>query len=95
MADDIKIELDLKGLNELMTSLGFVDAVQTAVDAIAAEASNMSGEDYGSDVSVSGKKWVAIGNVFPKSEKAAKDNYSNNTLEKAIGAVGLNRQKGG
>ena len=95
MADNIRIELDLKGLNELMTSPGIVDAVSAAAEAVAAQASSMSGENYGSSVKTEGKKWVAIGNVFPDSKGAAKDNYMNNTLEKAVGTIGLRRHKGG
>ena len=90
-----KVELDLQGLNELMTSKGFVGLISDAAEAVARQASSLSGEKYGSSVKVQGKKYVAIGNVFPDSAGAAQDNYENNTLEKAVGAVGLNRSKGG
>lgn len=91
----VKVELNLRGLNELMTSEGFIKCIQNAANAVASEASAMSGEDYGSSVKVQGKSYVAIGNVFPNSKEAASDNYENNTLEKALATVGLNRRKGG
>lgn len=90
---DSRVELNLSGINALMSSAGFAEKIQDAARAVASQASTMSGEDYGS--SVKAGRWVAIGNVFPDSAAAAHDNYENNTLEKAVGAVGLNRHKGG
>lgn len=92
MADKVRIELNLPGINALMKSSEIAGAIGNAASAVASQASNMSGEDY--DSSVKTARWVAIGNVFPNSARAAHDNYMNNTLEKAIGASGLHRGKG-
>ncbi len=89
----VRVELSLPGLNKLMTSQGFADCIQRASEAIAAEATGMGEGEYSFSVKVEGKKYVAIGNVFPNDARAAHDNYENNTLEKAVGAVGLNRRK--
>lgn len=88
-----RIKLSLRGLNKLMTSQGFVDCIQKAADAVAEEATGMGDGEYSASVKVEGKKYIAIGNVFPNDEKAAHDNYQNNTLEKAVGVVGLSRRK--
>lgn len=91
--DVIRVEIDLAGLNELMSSGAVAEVVGAAADEVAAMASAMSGEDYSS--ASRGGNFVAFGNAFPNSEAAAKDNYNNNTLEKALSSTGLPRSKGG
>lgn len=49
------------------------------------------GGGYGTRTSVI--SYVAITNVYPDSQKAAKDNYENNTLLKMAGAIGLGMTK--
>ncbi len=80
MAD---FELNLAGLNELMKSPEMQAALTSAGQVVASAA----GGEYGVRTHVA--SFVAITNVYPDSAKAAKDNYENNTLVKALGAAGL------
>lgn len=84
---DVKFELNLKGLNELMKSSEMESALLEAGEAVASAA----GADYGA--SVHQASFVAICNVYPNSEEAARENYEQNTIEKAVGMVGLERTK--
>ena len=81
MASDF--ELNLPGLNELMKSPEMQAVLTQAGNAVASAA----GGDYGVRTHVA--SFVAITNVYPDSAKAAKDNFENNTLVKALGAAGL------
>ena len=83
----VKFELNLKGLNELMKSGEMQGCLQSAGAAVA----NSAGGDYG--VRVHQASFVAICNVYPDSKRAAKDNYENNTLLKAVGSAGLSTAK--
>lgn len=83
MAGKTKFELNLPGLNELMKSEEMNAALIEAGQAVASAA----GSEYG--VRVHDANWVSIANVYPDSKEAAKDNYENNTLLKALGSVGL------
>ena len=85
---NVDFKLNLPGLNELMKSPEMQAALQDAGNAV----SNVAGGDYG--VRVHQASFVAIANVYPNTKRAAKDNYENNTLVKALGAVGLS-MKGG
>lgn len=76
-------ELNLPGLNELMKSPEMQAVLTQAGSAVASAA----GGDYGVRTHVA--SFVAIANVYPDSAKAAKDNFENNTLVKALGAAGL------
>lgn len=87
MAKNVEFELDIKGLRELMKGPEMQAALQEAGDAVASSA----GGDYGVRVHVA--DYVAIANVFPESKEAAKDNYENNTLLKALGSAGLKMGK--
>lgn len=89
MANKVDFKLNLAGLNELMKSPAMQSHLQMAGQAVA----NAAGGDYG--VRVHTASFVAIANVYPESKKAAKDNYENNTLVKALGASGLSMTKGG
>lgn len=84
---DVKFELNLPGLNELMKSSEMESALLEAGEAVA----NAAGADY--SASVHQASFVAICNVYPNSEKAANENYEQNTIEKAVGMVGLERTK--
>lgn len=81
--NNVKVELNLAGLNELMKSSEMQAQLQMAGQAVA----NAAGPDYAADTDVI--NWVAITNVYPNSKKAAHDNYKNNSLLKAVSAVGL------
>lgn len=87
MAKHVEFELNIAGLRELMKGPEMQAALQEAGDAVASSA----GGDYGVRVHVA--DYVAIANVFPDSKEAAKDNYENNTLLKALGSAGLKMGK--
>ncbi len=88
----LKFKLDLGGLRELMKSDDMQSILSTTADSVANKARTMtSGEDFGTDVRVI--NYVAVGTIFPQSEKAAKQSYQDNILEKALN--GLPRTKGG
>lgn len=84
----VDFELNIDGLRELMQSDGMRSSLEEAGQAVAAAA----GIGYGTRLHEG--SYVAICNVFPDSEEAAKDNYENNTLLKAVGASGLPQSKG-
>ena len=84
---NVKFELDLKGLNEVMKSSEMQNALMEAGQAVASAA----GSDYEAEVHTA--SFVAISNVYPASKDAAKDNYDNNTLLKAAQSVGLGMEK--
>ena len=52
------------------------------LDDAAIEIQNRAGSDYAHRTHVA--SFVAISNVYPDSKEAAKDNYKNNTLLKAM-----------
>lgn len=79
--DNVRFELNLAGLNELMKS----EEMQSVLESAASQAANNAGRDYDSRVHVA--NFVAIANVFPTTKKAAKDNLENNTLLRAVGSV--------
>lgn len=79
--------LNLKGLNELMKSPKMQDALLEAGREVAASA----GKGYEAEVHTA--TFVAISNVYPASKEAARENYKNNTLLKALGSAGLYNKK--
>ena len=85
----VEFKLNLPGLNELMKSPEMQACLQEAGDAVA----QLAGEEYG--VRVHDATFVSIANVYPETEKAAKENYENNTLVKALWSVGLSAKGGG
>lgn len=84
---NVKFKLNLKGLNELMKSAEMQDALLEAGKAVARSA----GTDYAAEVHKA--NWIAISNVYPNSKKAAHENFTDNTLLKAVGSVGLPMRK--
>ena len=85
----VRFELNMPGLNALMMSSEMQGILESAGDSVAA----VAGGDYGVRVHVA--SFVAIANVYPDSAEAAKRNYEENTLVKALGSVGLSMTKGG
>lgn len=85
----VQFELNLPGLNELMKS----PEMESILDAAGAAVASAAGPDYGHRVHQA--SFVAICNVYPDSKEAAKENYEENTLLKAIGTVGLPTTKSG
>ena len=84
---NVEFELDLAGLNELMKSPEMEAALESAGEAVA----NAAGSEYGHRVHQA--TFVAICNVYPDSEEAARENFDENTLLKALGQVGLSMSK--
>lgn len=83
MAEEIKFELNLRGLNELMKSAAMQAHLTQAGNAVAAAA----GDGYEARTHLA--DYVAITNVYPATREAARENYEDNTLLKALGSVGL------
>lgn len=86
--NSVKFELDLEGLRELMNSSEMQSQLQQGAQSVA----SIAGAGYESSVHVPGV--VPIATAYPGTEEAAKDNYENNTLLKALGASGLPQSKG-
>lgn len=84
---NVKVELNLPGINEMMKSAEIQSKLSEAGQAVA----NAAGSDYFYDTDLI--NWIAITNVFPNSDKAAHDNFTHNTLLKAVGTVGLPMSK--
>lgn len=89
MSKAFDFKLNLAGLDEIMKS----PAMQSHLDAAGSVVSSIAGGDYGVRVHVA--DYTAIANVWPNTQRAAKDNYENNMLVKALGASGLSMSKGG
>ncbi len=88
----VKIELNLAGVNALMKSQEVRDALEEAGKAVAAEAGALAGgAEFGVRTHLA--NWVAVTNVFPASEEAARANRQDNVLLHAVGAVGLPTRK--
>lgn len=83
MSNKVKFELNLPGLNELMKS----GEMQSILDAAGSSVAASAGSGYGHRTHVA--SFVAICNVYPETKEAAKKNYEDNTLVKALGSAGL------
>ena len=84
---DVKFELNISGLQELMKS----GEMQSALSAAGAAVAQAAGDDYGYRVHTA--SFVSLCNVYPESKEAAKELYETNSLLKAAGAVGLPMSK--
>ena len=90
----VRIELNLKGVNELMKSPEIQSALQEAGEAVARSASGMAGgAPFGTRTHLA--SFVAITNVYPDSREASRANIQDNVLVKGVGAAGLPTRKGG
>lgn len=89
MAKNVKFKLNLAGLNELMKS----PQMESILDAAGQAVAQAAGPEYAHRVHQA--SFVAICNVYPDSKNAANENFKENTLIKAIGAVGLPQTKSG
>lgn len=67
-----------------------MSALKSAGDAVASNA----GPGYAAE-DPRAINWIGIVNVYPETKEAGLDNYANNTLLKAVSAVGLPMTKGG
>lgn len=92
----VDFKLNLNGLNELMKSQEMQTHLQQAADTVKELATGMAVDkdaEYTADVVV--VRYVAIGRVHAGNTEALLENYSNNTLLKALGSAGLPMSKGG
>ena len=90
MAKKVIFKLNIFGLRELMKSPEMGSIISEATDAVLNTAIGMGADGYSSTVKTA--DYVTLGKVFPTDAQAAKDNYENNTLEKALDSVGLPRR---
>jgi len=74
----IQIELNYKGVGQLLKGKDMQDALGTITQA----AAQAAGSGYASDVKVMGTR--AISSVYTDTTRAARDNLKNNTLLKAV-----------
>ena len=88
MSKRVIFKLDIEGLNELMKS----DEMQAHLEKAGEAVAKTAGTGYASSVHVA--DYTAIANVWPDTPEAARDNYENNTLLKALTASGLRNKKG-
>lgn len=84
---NVKFELNLLGLNELMKSAEMQSALKEAGQSVA----DAAGSEYAAEVHTA--NWIAISNVYPNSKKAAHENFKDNTLLKALQSSGLRMSK--
>ena len=87
MGNEVKFELNLPGLNELMKSA----QMQAVLDEAGASVASAAGSDYASSPKTG--HWIGFSNIYPNSARAAKENYEDNTLIKAISSSGLRMSK--
>lgn len=83
----VRFELNLAGINELMKS----PEMESHLAVAARKVADAAGEGYASDTHQA--DFTAIGTAFPNSAEAAKENYRENTLLKALSSVGLKMSK--
>lgn len=82
-----KFKLNLPGLNELMKS----PEMQSALDDAGAKVARIAGSDYASSPKTG--HYIGFSNVYPNSARAAHENYTENTLIKALSGSGLRMSK--
>lgn len=78
MAKKLKFKLNRAGVRELLQS----GEMRNVLSSEAARKAQQAGTGYSSSVHVGQRR--AYANIYPDTEKAAHDNYENNTLEKVI-----------
>lgn len=84
----VGIKLNMPGINAVMKGDGIQSVLKAAGDSVASSA----GEGYAAEVRTI--NWIAVCNIYPDSKQAAKDNYKNNSLLKALSSSGLKMTKG-
>jgi hypothetical protein len=84
----VGIKLNMPGINAVMKGDGIQSVLKAAGDSVASSA----GEGYAAEVRTI--NWIAVCNIYPDSKEAAKDNYKNNSLLKALSSSGLKMTKG-
>lgn len=81
------VKLNLPGINEVMKDPEIVAACEQA----AREVGSMSGIE--TDVESGTINFIAYADVRPATDEAAKENYENNSLIKAVSAAGYRLTK--
>lgn len=84
---DVKVKINLKGINEVMKSPEILAACEAAGRAVA----NAAGA--GHDIQSGLIRWIAYCDVVAKTKEAKKANYEDNVALKAVSAVGLRMTK--
>ena len=82
---NVKVVLNLQGLNELMKRDEMVAIQERIAGEVAGKAnanSDVSGAQYG--VRTVRGKFINFTHIEPENEEATEDNYENNTLLKAL-----------
>lgn len=82
MADSVKVELNIKGVNELMKSAPIQAALKSAGEAVARQAGGIA--HAGATRTIN---WIAVQDVRSDSEK------DENALISALSSVGLSLRK--
>lgn len=82
-----EFKLNLPGLNELMKS----SEMQAVLDEAGEKVASIAGSDYAASPKTG--RWIGFSNVYPNSKRAAHENYTDNTLIKALSASGLRMSK--
>lgn len=83
----VKYKTNLKGLNELMKSPEMAAATEEAGQAVLGQL----GEGYSIDTKTG--KWIVATRVKADTKKAVQECLSDNSILKAVGAVGLRMTK--
>lgn len=83
----VKVELNLKGINEVMKS----PQIQAVCEQAARDVGNASGIE--TEIESGTINFIAYANVKPATAKARKENFDNNSLVKAISSAGYRMTK--
>ena len=91
---NVRIELNLHGIRELLKSKEMQAVLRENVKQICHDANNMAvvdGAKYHYNVHVA--DYTALGGVATQNDASKEDNFENNTLLKALGKSGLKKTK--
>jgi hypothetical protein len=91
---EIKVELNLPGINQVMKSNEIGQSVSRAASYVQRVAERMSGKAY-SKSRFRRINWLGVASIYPADTEAAENELQTNTLLKAIGHAGLPTRKGG
>jgi hypothetical protein len=96
MAGNIaRVEVNLKGINEMMSSSEVRDFMQHAGEAVAQAANQLSdGDNFKAETKTTKSGWIGLTEIFPNGERGEKMNLENNTMLKAAQSAGMHMSKG-
>lgn len=90
-----RVEVNLKGINEMMSSSEVRAFMQTAGEAVAHEANQLSGgENFKAETKTTKSGWIGLTEIFPSGERGEKKNLEDNTMLKAAQSAGMHMKKG-